>query len=190
MKDLASHLLEISNRVRDLECKELTEILAVLEKCYSENKTVFVAGNGGSATIAAHFATDWSKGVFENTGKSLKTFSLSSNFGLFSAISNDIGYQSSISYLIPQFATPGDVLFLVSSSGASSNIIEAARIGKKAGMSVLSLSGFNKSMLWDLSDHCLTIDSFDYQVIEDLHSIVGHLVLKHFNEKYGSHARS
>jgi len=187
---LSSHLLEISKRITNLECEDLLAILAVLETCYSKNRTVFVAGNGGSATIAAHFATDWSKGIFESTGKSLKTISLNTNLGLISAISNDVGYQSSISYLLPQFATPGDILFLVSSSGASPNIVEAARIGKEAEMCVLSLSGFNKSKLWELSDHCVTIDSFDYQVIEDLHSIVGHLVLKHFTERFGSNEKS
>jgi D-sedoheptulose 7-phosphate isomerase len=185
MKSMVTHLSELSKMVMTLDSPDLKCILTSLEICYEKNQSVFIFGNGGSATIAEHFATDWSKGIFQATGKSLKTFSLNSNLGVLTAISNDVSFEESLSFLLPQFIGPGDVVFLISSSGASPNIVKAAQVARSLGVQVLSLSGFGRSRLSELSDFCLSVDSRDYQLIEDLHAIVGHLVLKHFQEKYG-----
>lgn len=151
-------------------------IVGKLIDAKSEGASVFIAGNGGSATIALHYATDWTKGIFEKTGKGLRVFPLVGNPGLTTAISNDINFEESIAFQLETLGKPGDLIVLISSSGKSANIIEAAKKAKDVGIFVIGISGFGKSDLVLHSDLYISIDSENMQLIEDLHSIIGHLV--------------
>jgi phosphoheptose isomerase len=76
-----------------------------------------------------------------------------------------------------------DLLVCVSSSGESKNILTAAQKARSMGILTIGLSGFNESSLTKNVDEALTVASNNIQVIEDIHSIFGHLVYK-YAEKY------
>jgi D-sedoheptulose 7-phosphate isomerase len=161
----------------DLFDHDSFELVAQRLKLAVEQETsIFIGGNGGSATIALHYATDWTKGVLEKKGKCLRVFPLNANPGLTTAIANDIDFESSLSFQLQALGKKDDIVVLVSSSGNSTNIVNAAVMARKIGMPVIGISGFDESKLVQLSDFSLTINSTNMQLIEDLHGIIGHLI--------------
>ena len=177
---VATHINNVSFHVQELNSLDLLKSLGLITDAYEMGSSVFIGGNGGSATMALHFATDWSKGLYETTGKGLKAISLNSNVGINTAIANDLNYSETLSLPLELLGRKGDLLILISSSGTSVNIIKAAKTAKKMGIKVIGISGFGITPLIDCSDVGLTISSTDIQVIEDCHYIY-----KYFKSKFG-----
>lgn len=148
----------------------------VVDKLQSNN--VFVIGNGGSAALAQHFATDWTKGVHSLNKKKSNVYSLTTNSSLLTAIGNDINFNEIYSHQISMHGSSGDLLVAISSSGNSRNILHAVEVAKLINMQTLGLSGFFGGMLKNLVDVSIVVDSNDMQAIEDVHGIFGHLVYK------------
>ncbi len=177
------HLFELTELINVFDYKSFELIVQKLKQAAEQDASIFIGGNGGSATIALHYATDWTKGVYENNGKGLRTFPLSANPALTTAISNDINFESSLSFQLQTLGKEGDLVVLISSSGNSSNIIAAAKKARTLGMSIIGISGFGNSKLVQLSDYSLTIDSTNMQLVEDMHAVIGHLIYLTLIEK-------
>ena len=108
----------------------------IVEQSSAGGKVLFI-GNGASASMSSHIATDISK----NGGLKALAFNDSS---LLTCISNDCGYNNVFSKAIEMFADEQDVLVAISSSGESKNILNAVSAGRKKGLKVITLSGFGK----------------------------------------------
>jgi len=131
------------------------------------NKLMFV-GNGVSAGICGHMATDFSK----NGGMRAIAFN---DAAILTCLANDYGYEHVFAKQIEWHAAPGDLLIAISSSGCSRNILNAAKVARKAGCRIVTLSGFRPTNpLRALGDINLYIASQDYGFVE-----VGHLALLH-----------
>ncbi len=187
MDSVIKHLAEVEAKIKQLNQDSLAGIFEILESSFLKEKCIYVGGNGGSATMAEHFCTDWTKGIYEKTGRGFRSFSLSSNTGLNTAIVNDIGGEHNLVHPLKVLAKSDDVLILISSSGKSKNILLAGEYAKSIGMMVIGLTGFGLSPLAELADLSIVIDSSDIQVIEDIHGIFGHLVYKYFTERYSNY---
>jgi phosphoheptose isomerase len=162
-----------------IKLENFSYALNLLSFAWEKGNGVYICGNGGSAAMAQHFATDWSKGLFQLHGIALKAICLNTNSSLISAISNDISYSHSFSTQIQMFAETNDVLILISSSGESENIIEAAIAARNKNMKVLTLTGNNPHPdLVKNSNSILKVQSDDIQIIEDTHNTFGHIFLK------------
>ena len=88
-------------------------------------------GNGGSSSVSNHFLCDFQKGLLLDKKLRLRTYSLSSNTDLITAISNDLNYNKIFSLQLDSLADQNDLLIIFSVSGKSGNIIEAAKSAKK-----------------------------------------------------------
>ena len=134
------------------------------------NKVIFV-GNGGSASIANHMATDFLK--------NLKVASLAfSDSSLLTCVSNDLGYESVFSVPIARLAKKGDILFAISSSGKSKNILSAVYCAKKKGCFVIGLSGFsNRNPLRGMGDINFYAPSSSYGAVEIAHLAICHEIV-------------
>ena len=142
----------------------------VSEQTQQGNKVMFI-GNGGSAAVASHQAIDyWRNGGFR---------AIAFNDGaLLTCISNDFGYEQVFSKPIAMFAQPGDVLFAISSSGQSANIIEGSRQGKQAGCHVITLSAFKPdNPLRQLGDLNFYVPTMAYGYAEITHLCICHCIL-------------
>ena len=157
----------------------LREILAVVQDTKKAGKSIYVAGNGGSAAICNHLSCDWTKGTYSAHSTTLKTHSLSSNVSLLTAISNDFSYEESFSKQVEYYLSPGDVVLLISSSGNSPNIIRAAQQAKKQGAKLIGFSGFSGGELRRLSDISIHIAINNYGVVEDVHQSVMHVIAQY-----------
>jgi D-sedoheptulose 7-phosphate isomerase len=130
-------------------------------------KLIF-AGNGGSAAIASHMATDYSK----NGG--LRAWAMNDG-SMLTCLANDFGYEHVFAKQIEFHGRPGDLLVAISSSGQSPNILAAVKAARAIGCTVLTLSGFAPdNPLRRLGDMNLYLESGVYGYVE-----IGHLVLCH-----------
>lgn len=96
-------------------------------------KTIYLIGNGASASIASHLAADLAKNAKVHT-------QVFSDLSLITAISNDLGYDWVFAEPLRRRAKPGDMLIAISSSGNSPSVLNAAKIGTELGMKVVTLS--------------------------------------------------
>jgi phosphoheptose isomerase len=161
--------------------KEIKVALKILRKCHEDDNQVFLMGNGGSSAIAQHFSVDWSKGILQSTGKALRTNCLSNNPAILTAISNDISFEDVYATQLQYFAKKGDVAVIISSSGKSVNMLKAAEYAAQKGIVSICLSGFGGSILGKMGTININLSSTDIQVIEDVHNLFGHYVLKNFS---------
>lgn len=110
--------------------KELT--IAIREK----KRSVYLIGNGASASMASHFAADLAKNAHLHT-------EVFSDLSLITAISNDIGYEWVFSEPLQRRAKKGDMLVAISSSGNSKNVLCAAEVARKIGLKIITLSAMS-----------------------------------------------
>ena len=145
--------------------KQLKKISFKLSFTKNKNKIIII-GNGGSAAIASHFATD----ICKNTKLVCQCFNESS---MITCLANDFGYENWTKKAIEYYGKRGDVLIAISSSGSSKNIINAAKISKKLKLNLITLSGFSKrNQLQNKGLVNFHVDSNNYNVIESVHLII------------------
>ena len=121
----------------------------LIQTLVSGNK-IMACGNGGSMCDAMHFAEELS-GRYRENRKPFAAMSLSDPSAL-TCIGNDFGFDQVFARQVEALGQPGDVLLAISTSGNSGNILEAARVAKDNGMSVLALTGNDGGKLQELSN--------------------------------------
>lgn len=146
-----------------------------LWRAWQNNATVFVCGNGGSATTASHFALDLAKQTRLPGTRPLTSLALTDSAAALTAWANDAGYASVFAEQLAGLARDGDVLVCLSCSGVSPNITEAVGQARRSGMSVIGLGG-RRGPLRDLSDVYVQVESEEYGMVESVHVSVGHAV--------------
>lgn len=130
----------------------------------SEKKMIF-AGNGASASLAAHGAVDFTK---QGMVRAL-TFH---DPNLITCFANDFGYEMWMAKALEYYADHGDIIVLISCSGTSPSVVNAAKYARDAGLTVVSFTGRDESNpLKGLSDLAFWINSHAYNVIENTHGI-------------------
>jgi len=159
-----------NNRSIALEAAITRSIQLILAQYKKGNKLIFI-GNGGSASIASHFAIDFLKNA--------RIPALAFNDASFlTCLSNDLGYEQVFAKPIEMLAKKGDILVAISSSGKSKNILEATRMAKKKGCLVITLSGFNSSNpLRKLGDLNFYVPSNSYGYVETIHAAICHCIV-------------
>tara|TARA_Y100000741_G_C18168433_1_gene524188 strand:- start:189 stop:722 length:534 start_codon:yes stop_codon:yes gene_type:complete len=156
-QSLSSHILKYNE-------KKLKLISSKLKKIGKKNK-IILAGNGGSASIANHVAIDLTKIAKIRS----VTFNESN---LITCFANDYGYENWVSKAIEKYALKGDICIFISSSGKSKNIINAAKIAKKKGIFLITLSGFDATNpLKKMGNINLWVASKNYNYIEMTHHV-------------------
>jgi len=169
------------NRVkRGVDSFIISEVLGLTEqllKARSRGATVLLAGNGGSASTVNHYAIDWMLGS-EIENPPLRVVSLSESVSSVTATGNDKAFEKVFSRQVERLGTAGDLLVLVSASGNSVNLIEAAETAKQLGVFVVAITGFSGGKLKGLADLSVHVSTQtgDYGVAEDLHLALGHMV--------------
>jgi len=126
---------------------------------------LMLAGNGASASIASHLATDFSK----QGGVRAMAFN---DANLITALGNDCGYENWIAKALDLYADQGDIIILISSSGKSPNVVEAAKRAKEIGLYIAAFTGFAQdNPLGALADINFWVDSRSYNIVECTHMI-------------------
>jgi D-sedoheptulose 7-phosphate isomerase len=138
------------------------------------NKILF-AGNGGSAADAQHLAGELvSRFNYDRPG--LAAFSLSTDTSVLTAIGNDYGYERLFARQIEAVGNMGDILFAISTSGRSPNILNALRAARDKGLVTVGLTGRLGGDMQALCDHCLRTPADATPRIQEGHIVIGHTV--------------
>jgi len=154
-------------------CRIIRRVINLKEK---NNKLIFI-GNGGSASIASHMATDFLK----NGGIPAIAFNDAS---LITCLSNDLGYENVFKKPIEMLAGKGDLLVSISSSGRSANILQATQAAKKKPCFIITLSGFDSdNPLRGMGDINFYVKSRSYGHVEIAHLTICHCLLDMIIEK-------
>jgi D-sedoheptulose 7-phosphate isomerase len=170
--ELQRVLLELPHSTIDLLADELM-------KANESGRMVYLFGNGGSASLASHFACDLGKGTaYCNGGKRFRALALTDNIPTMTAWANDSSYEDIFSEQLRNFVQPQDVAFAISGSGNSKNVLRALQVARKAGARTIGISGFQGGEMKPLCDICLVVPSENMQIIEDLHLAMAHAIFR------------
>jgi len=140
-----------------------------------EGRALLVCGNGGSAADAQHIAGEL-VGRFMLERAPLRCLALSSDIAVITAVGNDYGFAHVFARQVAAHGREGDVLLLLSTSGVSPNLLEAAREARRRGMCVLALSGRDGGPLAREADLCITVPSRSSPRIQEAHAALGHIL--------------
>src|SRR5579863_6938152 len=161
---------ELQRVVAGLPHNSINQIAETLLKAYESQRSLYLFGNGGSASLASHFACDLGKGTaYCNGGKRFRVLSLTDNLPTLTAWANDSSYEDVFSEQLRNFVQPHDVVFAISGSGNSKNVLKALRAAREAEAVTVGISGFQGGAMKSLCDVCVVVPSEDMQIIEDLH---------------------
>ena len=155
----------LTNAINSIDNSQLVNVAEIIREVKYTGTKIIVIGNGGSAAIASHVAVDLTKA----SGCRAVTFN---EADLLTCFAHDYGYENWVERALNFYADKGDVVILISSSGTSKNIVNAAIWAKQNDLSVITLSGFNAdNPLRKMGDINLWVDSKGYNIIEMAHHI-------------------
>jgi D-sedoheptulose 7-phosphate isomerase len=164
--------------LRMLDLDVLHEAVRLVQRKYSEGRKIITCGNGGSASTASHYITDWNKMGNLATGAKFRGVSLCDNIGLITAYANDLSYDEVFTGQLKAIMDEGDLVIAVSGSGNSPNVVKAVEYANANGGETLAVVGYDGGALKRAAKHTFLVPSFDMQLCEDLHLVFGHLVMK------------
>ena len=157
-------------------------LLAVVDACEAAmrvgGKLVF-CGNGGSAADAQHLATEWTvrlRGHVERP--SWPAIALSADAGTLSAAANDFGFEEMFARPLSGLGRAGDVLFGITTSGRSPNVVRALEVGRGMGLVTVGLLGGEGAPAAAWCDHALLVPSHETARVQEMHITLGHAVLE------------
>lgn len=169
-----------------VDCDAVATCIARLDAARREGRTVFVAGNGGSAATASHIANDLLNLTYKCPGAvpGFRVVALTDNMAVFSAIANDDGYDQVFVRQLAALHRSGDVLVSVSASGNSPNLLVAAQWTRDHGGVNVGLLGFDGGQLLGLCDVAVLIrtDRGEYGFVEDTHMVMDHVITSWFQQ--------
>ena len=167
---------DMARCVAAIDFAALEKVAAALSRTIAEDRFIFIAGNGGSAAIANHALCDFQKGLRTETGLRPRMISLAAHTETISALSNDISHGEIFAEQLTAMARKGDLIWVVSSSGNSPNVIRALETGRDIGMITISFTGFGGGRCRELAEINAHVDGTNYGVIEDIHMAFVHIV--------------
>ena len=158
--------------------EEVTALAIAINQARKTGGTVYIAGNGGSASTASHFATDIGIGSL-NRANPVRSLSLCDNTAAITAIANDMDYSSIFAQQLKLLGKQGDLLIVISASGNSDNLIKAVEVASALGMESHSLTGFDGGKLKQLTlgqNIHVETPKGAYGLVEDAHLAICHVI--------------
>ena len=155
----------IAETINGIDPEALDRAATMVRQAHDSGKKVILAGNGGSAAMASHVAVDLTK----TAGIRAINFN---EADLLTCFANDYGYEHWVARALEFYADPGDLAILISSSGASQNMLNGAEQASAMGLAVISLSGFSPdNPMRRLGDLNLWAASDSYNIVEMTHHV-------------------
>ncbi len=158
----------------------VARLTEAVTRAYRLGGTVYIFGNGGSASTAEHFVCDLSKAASSVGGRPLRLVAPTANSALMTALANDSSYPDVFAQQLEGAIGDGDLAIAISASGNSPNVLRAVEVARRSGAFTIGLCGFGGGRLESLSDLAVVVDSHDYGVVENVHLAVEHAVTAAF----------
>jgi len=190
-------------------CEEITKAAECMIKVYRNGGCLYTCGNGGSAADADHIVGELMKGfvkkrpvseefremlkkicpdegdvLADNLQIGLPAISLHSQSALLTAFVNDVEPSMMYAQTLYAMGKPGDCLIAISTSGNSKNVVNAAKIAKAMGISVITLTGKNPCRLDSFANIAVHVDESETYRIQELHLPVYHWLCARIEEEF------
>ncbi len=169
----------VAKLVKCVDTKQISRLAADLAFCKG---SIFVAGNGGSASTASHLVNDLLGSKNYPYTHRIRAMSLCDNVGSLTAISNDVSFKWVFAQILENLGRSEDIFIPISTSGDSMNLVRAAKWAKSVNMTVIGIlghGGFLKSMV----DEAILVDSDDCGEVESVHLVIAHMLANDVREK-------
>ena len=178
ISDYISEYLEMEKKtIESLNREELLSVVNAFLDVYEKEGTIYVFGNGGSASTASHMANDYNKGLNEFLDKKFRFVCLNDNVATLMSIANDISYEEVFRMQLRGKLEEKDLVVGISGSGNSMNVINAISYAKEMGVKTVGLCGYEGGKLKALSDVVLHVKLNNMQIVKDIHLIFNHLLM-------------
>lgn len=177
--DARQYFNELRRVAANLPEDTINRIADELMKANEFGRMIYLFGNGGSASLASHFACDLGKGTAcREGGKRFRVLALTDNIPSMTAWANDSSYEDIFAEQLRNFVEPQDIALGISGSGNSRNVLNALRVAREAGAKTIGITGFQGGAMKVLCDICVVVPSDNMQIIEDLHLSMAHSIFR------------
>ncbi len=154
----------------------LDRIVDLIVGAFRGGRRLYLIGNGGSAADAQHIAAELVGRFNHSNRRPLPAVALTTDTSALTAIGNDFGYEEVFRRPVEALVQPGDVLWALSVSGSSPNVIKAVRQARRQDASIVGFTGLGGAILRDLSDVCLVAEHRDSDRVQEVHQLAYHMV--------------
>ena len=176
INDVLDEKVELMKLIRESNYfEELETVGRELSSTLRRGNKIILAGNGGSAADAQHFAAEI-VGRFLKERNSLPAISLCVDPSIVTCIANDYGYDEVFSRQVSGLGKEGDVFIGISTSGNSKNILQALSVCKEKNIYSIGLTGGDGGKMLSLCDNCIVVPSKETARIQESHILIGHIL--------------
>lgn len=178
------HMAEVLAR---LDVEGVAKAIEAMERTSASGNTMFFIANGGSAATASHFVNDLVAGSYVEGAPKLRAYCLSDNAASVTALANDVGYADIFAWQLKVNMVPGDLVYAMSVSGNSENIVRAVEYARAHGGTTIGISGFDGGKLAKAVDIPVVIPSTkdEYGPVEDVFNILDHITIGYIAMRRG-----
>lgn len=165
MEFYKNYMEEFSKKITAIQDSQFDKSVELIKSCNENNGKIIIVGNGGSASISSHVAVDFTKACGIR----------SVNFNepnLLTCFANDYGYENWVTEALKAYSDPNDLVILISSSGKSPNMLNAADYCTETNLNLITFSGFSgKNRLKEKGLINFWVDSNSYNFVEMAHHV-------------------
>ncbi len=174
MKDqIAEHHQAVEAAIGQVEL--LARMADRIIECFSSGGKLYVLGNGGSAADAQHIAAEL-VGPFNQDRQALPAVALTTDGSILTAVANDLGAENCFSRQVEALVTAKDVLWALSVSGQSPNVVRALASARRIGATMIGFTGSTGDTLAQSCDLCFRADHTDSDRVQEVHQLAYHLI--------------
>ncbi|MGK7395344.1 MAG: D-sedoheptulose-7-phosphate isomerase [Candidatus Cyclobacteriaceae bacterium M3_2C_046] len=154
---------------------QIQQAYQLIRNALMTGNKIFFCGNGGSAADAQHLAAEFT-GRFRRERRALAGLALTTDTSVLTAIGNDYHFDQVFSRQLEALASPGDVLYAISTSGNSPNVVNAVETAKQMECITIGLSGSGGGKMQAICQLSLSVPSTDTARIQEMHILIGHII--------------
>lgn len=170
--------------------KILVDFAVAIAKCLTNGNKILLCGNGGSAADSQHIAAEF-VGRFVMERPSLPAIALTTDTSLLTAVGNDYSFAEVFEKQVAALANQGDIVWGISTSGNSENVVRALKKASKAGATVLGFAGRDGGIMKNLCDQIVIVDNKETARIQEIHIMCAHIICGLVDEiMFGKFAKS
>ncbi len=182
MKFAIDYLHDLEKTLAGLDIPAIEKAVSWVKDARDRDQTIYVCGNGGSASIASHLVVDMLKGASYGREHRFKIISLSDCVETVTAYGNDVNYECIFVEQLRNFARPGDVLVAISGSGDSRNVLSAVEYANSIGCRTIGMTRAGGGALKELADLSLLVPDSHMGRLEDGFMVMAHIIAYAFME--------
>jgi D-sedoheptulose 7-phosphate isomerase len=189
VRNFLSEFADVAGRLSDDDINKATDLLF---DAWMRGNTIFIIGNGGSASTATHFACDLAKTTAVEGKKRFKVVSLTDNVPLLTALTNDEGFASIFVEQLKNLLEKDDVLIAISVHGGSGqdkaglwsqNLLAAIQYAKDNHARTIGMAGFDGGAFKTMTDVCIVVPANSTPYVESWHATLEHLICSSLKER-------